>query len=199
MKKTIIASVLGIFMFSCNAQKNTLEIPAQQRVVLDYPDLELFAADLNNKSFKGIEVSVRSKQTDKQVKGFGLSGKGKATVMVEKANQLVLLNSSNSTIKVSIVIRKADPKKMEKKGKYISFTLKNTSSESIPLRIPTVMNPNLSPFSKSGVDLKVGQEIFFKVKGKKYLLLKVNDKIKDGDILDIPKLIKKRKKELGIS
>lgn len=79
---------------------------------------------------------------------------------------------------------------------YINFTLQNKSPKAIPLIIPGVMNPNLSPFSKSGVSLKIGQEILFKEKGKRQVLLTVDNSIKDGDILDIAQLLKERKREL---
>jgi len=55
------------------------------------------------------------------------------------------------------------------------------------------MNPNLSPFSDSGVDLVVGQEILFKEKGKRYLLLKV-----DSSIKNVSKVLKSRRKSLGL-
>lgn len=76
-----------------------------------------------------------------------------------------------------------------------NFTLQNTSAKSIPLWIPGVMNPNLSPFSKSGVTLREGQEVFFKSRGKKRLLLEVTAE-QDGQKLNVPKLIKSRKQEL---
>lgn len=79
----------------------------------------------------------------------------------------------------------------------VPFTLRNTSMTSIPLWIPGVMNPNLSPVSNSGVDLKVGQKIFFKHRGKKYLLLKVTEEQRD-QTLNVPKLIRERKAELGL-
>jgi len=47
----------------------------------------------------------------------------------------------------------------------VSFTLRNSSLKSIPLKIPGVMNPNLSPDSNSVVSLKIGQKIFFRHKG----------------------------------
>jgi len=84
------------------------------------------------------------------------------------------------------------------KTKAISFTLENKSSESIPLLIPTVMNPNLSPNSMSGVSLRIGQEVFFKVKGRKYLLLRVDDSIKKGDVLDVAALLLERKRTLEL-
>lgn len=75
------------------------------------------------------------------------------------------------------------------------LTFENQSNVSIPLQIPGVMNPNLSPKSKSGVTLKKGQEVFFKYKGKKTILLKIKDE-KDGDILIINELIEKRIAEM---
>ncbi len=79
----------------------------------------------------------------------------------------------------------------------VPFTLRNNSLASIPLNIPGVMNPNLSPMSNSGVDLAVGQKVFFYIKKKKYLLLEVTDALKNQK-LDVGKLIVERRRELGI-
>ena len=81
---------------------------------------------------------------------------------------------------------------------WVSFTLRNNSLKSIPLYIPGIMNPNLSPVSNSGVSLSIGQEIYFREGRKKYLLLTVDDSIQDGSKLDVAKLISQRKKELGL-
>ncbi len=78
---------------------------------------------------------------------------------------------------------------------YVDFTLRNTSLKSIPLIIPGVMNPNLSPMSNSGVGLKIGQKILFKYKGKRRVLLIV-DKTLEGKVLDVPKLLKEKRREL---
>lgn len=77
----------------------------------------------------------------------------------------------------------------------VNFTLRNETEKSIPLRIPEVMNPNLSPMSNSGVTLKVGQEIYFYPKGKsifkkKELLLKVTSNL-EGKTLIVNELIEK--------
>ncbi|MCI4668150.1 MAG: hypothetical protein MRZ79_08310 [Bacteroidia bacterium] len=79
----------------------------------------------------------------------------------------------------------------------VPFTLRNNSTKSIYLKIPGVMNPNLSPMSNSRVDLKVGQKIYFFVKKKKYLLLEVTEEF-DGEKVVVNQLIKERKKELGL-
>ena len=78
----------------------------------------------------------------------------------------------------------------------VSFTLRNNSAESIPLVIPGVMNPNLSPFSNSGVELKVGQKIFFKHKKKRYLLFTVSEDLENQKLI-VNRLIKEQKKALG--
>ena len=69
--------------------------------------------------------------------------------------------------------------------------MENNTAQSIPLRIPGVMNPNLSPFSRSGVNLKNGQKIYLNFKGKNILILNVTDSIKHGDRIDIATLINK--------
>jgi len=75
------------------------------------------------------------------------------------------------------------------------LTFKNTSMSSIPLQIPGVMNPNLSPMSNSGVTLEKGQKVYFKYKGKKTLLLEITDQ-QDGDVIIVNELIQARKIEL---
>jgi hypothetical protein len=75
------------------------------------------------------------------------------------------------------------------------LNFKNTSMSSIPLQIPGVMNPNLSPMSNSGVTLDKGQKVYFKYKGKKTLLLEITDQ-QDGDVIIVNELIKARKIEL---
>jgi hypothetical protein len=49
--------------------------------------------------------------------------------------------------------------------------------------------------SNSGVDLKVGQEIFCKIDGKKVLLLTVTDDLKD-QTLKVDELIRDKRNEL---
>ena len=81
----------------------------------------------------------------------------------------------------------------------ISMTFHNGSFKSIPLIIPGVMNPNLSPKSNSGVSLNVGQKVYFFPNGKKKnreLLFIVDTTWKKDTILQIDEIIEKRKIEL---
>ena len=86
----------------------------------------------------------------------------------------------------------------DKLGAPVKFTLLNNSDTSIPLLIPTVMNPNLSPNSSSGVILKMGQEVLFRHKKKRYVLLIVDESIKPGDRIVVDELLQAKKKELGL-
>lgn len=51
------------------------------------------------------------------------------------------------------------------------------------------MNPKLTPFSQSGVELPWGQKIYLKTPGEKLLLLTVTDSIPKGAGIDVADLI----------
>ena len=81
----------------------------------------------------------------------------------------------------------------------IPMTFHNGSFKSIPLSIPGVMNPNLSPKSNSSISLDVGQKVYFFPNGKKKnreLLFIVDATWKKDTILQIDKIIDIRKGEL---
>ena len=201
MKKAIIilVAMLSATTAVLNAQKSKLEIPAESSLVLDYANYDMYRLQLKNHMSKGLEVKVVDKKTGDFVRGFGLGPVGKVDVMVEGSSQIVFTNTSKKIASLSVTVTEMDAKKvMADNSGLISFTLVNSSSESIPLIIPNVMNPNLSPKSKSGVDLAVGQELIFRNKGKRYVLFTVDDTIKDGDKIDVYELLHERKAALGL-
>ena len=71
----------------------------------------------------------------------------------------------------------------------ISFTLYNPLLKYIPLVIPGVMNPNLSPLSRSGVTLAVGQQIFIIRDRKRELLYTVPADLAPGTEVNCATLI----------
>jgi len=80
------------------------------------------------------------------------------------------------------------------------MTFHNGSLKSIPLQIPGVMNPNLSPLSDSGVTLEVGQKVFYFPNGKKRrkdLLFSVTSDWKKDTILQIHEMIRENRKLYG--
>jgi hypothetical protein len=81
--------------------------------------------------------------------------------------------------------------------KSINFTFHNGSLQSIPLVIPTVMNPNLSPMSNSGISLDIGQVVYYfpdGPKSKKEVLFVVTEDFQNGQVFEIDELIAEKKK-----
>lgn len=191
----LVACVLG----AC-ATTSSIQVPAGKSVEVIYPDFALYDIDLKNTSTEELNVSMRKGVSGASAGAFGLASKGNATVTMDEGDVIQIANGSDRPVKVKFSIQERDWAEAYDKGtqKTVSFTLRNNSAKSIPLLIPSVMNPNLSPFSNSGVDLVVGQEILFRQGGKKHVLLTVDASLQ-GQKVDVSKLLKERKEELGLN
>lgn len=192
-------SILSSIIFSFCAvllatNEKTITISPLESIQLNYIEFKDFDVEIQNKSFETIEVAVIDTVLGEKIKGFGLNARGNAVVSVAEGSLLQLTNPTTKTIKITIDFVEKKENNILNNNQYVSFTLVNSSAKSIPLIIPNVMNPNLSPFSESGVSLAIGQKIFFKNNGKKELLLQVDATIQEGMKLDVAKLIKQRKK-----
>lgn len=83
-------------------------------------------------------------------------------------------------------------------GQDVPFSLMNKGLKSIPLHIPGVMNPNLSPFSRSGVSLPVGKKVYwYPKKGKKAELFTVSPEMRNQH-LSVDSMIAIRKQEMKL-
>ena len=131
-------------------------------------------------------VRVMNAENDVQVRGFGLNANREATVLVA-AGERLLIDAEDKKVRVDVVYKPA-PAEAQEAGTAVTFTLHNSSLRSIPLRIPGVMNPNLSPRSNSGVRLSHGQNILHKGQ----VILTVGPEIEEGSVIDVAKLIRKR-------
>ena len=74
-------------------------------------------------------------------------------------------------------------------ARYVKLTLYNPMSTSIPLVIPGVMYPNLSPMSRSGVTLAVGQPIYYVRNGRRELIYRVPADLAPGSEVDFGALV----------
>lgn len=120
---------------------------------------------------------------------------GKATLYVRPGHILKLKNTSKKDISLSLDFVERKPAEVLQPGeKMINFTMHNSSLKSIPLVIPGVMNPNLSPVSNGGVSLKVGQKVYLRKGMNKVLLMTVDENIKNGDKIDMAEMVKDLKK-----
>lgn len=191
-----IAFLLFVFPMILFAQKrelakSTLVIPPKQVVVIDYPNYKGFRVKVWNKAKFELGVSARNKETDSLQKGFGLDKGVSASLSVEEDMYLQFENRFFAPLKVEYTIFKGKPakKKIGALTPQRGFYLVNTTAQPIPLKIPGVMNPILSAFSKSGVDLPIGQKILLSVGGKDLLLFTVTDSIPNGARVNVADLI----------
>jgi len=178
------------------AQTENIQIKAGKSAELRYDEFADFDVQLKNKTGKGINVAVINPETQEQIKGFGLGPTGKVVVDVPAGTTLKLTNNNLKEANIDLKFVAREKVKAANSNKStISFTLHNSSLVSVPLIIPGVMNPNLSPLSNSGVGLKMGQKIYYKKGGKRKLLLVVDENIEQGDKIDVPRLIKQLEKD----
>lgn len=188
MKKHLTALFLALSLLTMG--QNTVEIPAGSRVQIGYPDNENLAITLRNQSGKPLDVATVNKVSGEQISGFGLGPLGKATVAVAPLGLLQVSNPGTKDVSVSYKLTTAKPEVREENDVYIDFTLRNETMQSIPLIIPGVMNPNLSPMSNSGVSLKVGQEVKYRKNGRTKVLFVVDESIAKGEVVLVGKLLK---------
>ncbi|MEM9327768.1 MAG: hypothetical protein AAGA85_19015 [Bacteroidota bacterium] len=167
-----------------------------------------YRALIRNKSGETLQVTLRDKENDQFKFGFGLGSRSNTSVPVTANDILLLGNEGDPQIKASVKFYELKPgeslpgapqQQRPPRQPRISFVLHNATAKSIPLIIPSVMNPNLSPFSSSGVDLEIGQEILFREKGKRHVLLVVDEDIQAGEKINVAKLLRERRKALGLT
>ncbi len=178
------------------AQDREVEIMPFQTARIDCPAGPPQEVTITNTSAKGLGVAVLDAASGKQMRGFGLGARAQAEVAIAEGQVLKLTNKTAKTTLVQLQFASQAPAPSAQDETYITFTLSNNSLRAIPLIIPGVMNPNLSPLSGSGVRLKLGQSIYFRYKGEEVLLLVVNKDIKEGQKVNIAKLINKKKQDI---
>ena len=195
MDKLLLVCFLSFsFAFGQKEARSQLVIPPKQVVQINYPLYKGFNVKIWNESKFEVGISARDQVTDSIAKSFGLD-KGSSTLLeVNEGMYLQFENRFLAPIKVAYALRKGSSGK-KKSSKPLTpqraFYLENTTAQSLPLRIPGVMNPNLSPFSRSGFDLPNGQKIYLDLKGKHILILTVTDSIPHGARIDVATLIEK--------
>lgn len=189
MVLSLIVSVL-FTSFQLSAKERVI-VPAEGSIELTYPEFAEYNVLLSNKSTRQVDVSTINPTNNQKVSGFGLGGFGSESLFVASGNVLKLENTSSKAIKVLVhFVNREERSNTAIDEETIPFTLHNSSLKTIPLLIPNVMNPNLSPTSNSGVALKRGQKIYYKKGISKKLLLIVDEGIDPGDKIDVAKLIK---------
>ena len=178
--KYFILSFSVFPLFLC-AQTGNLEIPLATSFKVVFSQKE------------GSRVVLKNRFNEVFVSGFDLSSFGKAEINIQSSEILSLENTDTRSAIVRVnrlgfpQLKQANVSKQD-----ISFSLLNSSNQSIPLQIPGVMNPNLSPNSQSSVRFKVGQKVYYKKGLKRLLIYSVDDTLKENTQLDVYKLLQSK-------
>ena len=195
MEKLIICFFLSIsFAFGQKDIRSQLIIPPKQVIHVDYPFFKGFNLKIWNQSKFTVGVSTKDKLTDSIRKSFNLEKKNNVLLEVNKDMYLQFENQFIVPLKISYIIRKGsflEKNSFESQTPQRAFYLENNTAQSLPLIIPGVVSPKLSPFSRSGVNLPNGQKIYLNFKGDKILILTVTDSISHGTRIDVAYLIEK--------
>ena len=195
MKRTLLIILFTpLLIYSQRIETSKILIPPKQIIQINYPLLRNYNLKIWNKSKLDLTISTHKKETDSMIKKFVLVKDSSALLSISNEMYIQFENKYLANIKVEYSFQNGTSIKKNKIKSLTpqrAFYLENNTAQRIPLRIPGIMNPNLSPFSRSGVDLKNGQKIFLDFNGKRILILEVTDSIKHGDRIDIATLINK--------
>ncbi len=190
MKIKFLGLLFGSLFFSTalQAQKEEVQLEGKQQLSLFFHQDAAYAVRLRNKAVSTVNIRVMHRLSGAFIRGFGLAPKGKATVTVEEQEELLLENTAKRQATIQYTLKK-NKLKNDVAATSIRFELFNSTKTVIPLWIPGVMNPNLSPNSKSSVTLKIGQILYYKSKGKKRVLFEVDERISHDAVIDVAALI----------
>lgn len=195
MKRTLLIILFTpLLIYSQRIETSKILIPPKQIIQINYPLLRNYNLKIWNKSKLDLTISTHKKETDSMIKKFVLVKDSSALLSISNEMYIQFENKYLANIKVEYSFQNGTSIKKNKIKSLTpqrAFYLENNTAQRIPLRIPGIMNPNLSPFSRSGVDLKNGQKIYLDFNGKRILILEVTDSIKHGDRIDIATLINK--------
>lgn len=195
MKRTLLIILFTpLLIYSQRIETSKILIPPKQIIQINYPLLRNYNLKIWNKSKLDLTISTHKKETDSIIKKFVLVKDSSALLSISNEMYIQFENKYLANIKVEYSFQNGTSIKKNKIKSLTpqrAFYLENNTAQRIPLRIPGIMNPNLNPFSRSGVNLKNGQKIYLDFNGKRILILEVTDSIKHGDRIDIATLINK--------
>lgn len=195
MKRNLLIILFTpLLIYSQRIETSKILIPPKQFFLVSYPLSTNYNLKIWNKSKFDLTISTHEQKTDSIIKKFIMEKGSSALLSISNEMYIQFQNKYLANLKVEYSFQNG-PSVKKNKIKPLTpqraFYLENNTAQRIPLIIPGVMNPNLSPFSRSGVDLKNGQKIFLDFKGKNILILNVTDSIKHGDRIDVGNLINK--------
>ena len=195
MKRTLFLILFTpLLIFSQRIETSKILIPPKQIVQINYPLFRDYNLKIWNKSKLDLTISAHNYKTDSIFNKFVMEKGSSALLSISNEMYFQFENKYLANLKVEYAFQRVpsiEKNKIKPLTPQRAFYLENNTAQRISLRIPGVMNPNLSPFSRSGVNLKNGQKVYLDINGKNILILNVTDSIRHGDRIDIATLINK--------
>lgn len=173
-------------------QRSTIIVPPKQIVVLNYPLLKGYNIKIWNESNLDLGISARNQKTDSIHKSTLVAKKKQITFSVDHNQYLQLENRFFASLKIEYTISKGPPGGGKEKVPgtlNTGFYLVNNTKQILSIDIPGIISPKLTPYSKTGVDLPLGQQIFLKTPRQNLLIFTVTDTIRKGAHIDVADLI----------
>lgn len=99
--------LMGAVLSACGTNYSTVGIPAQQEFVLGEQCPGKFKVELRNLSNETVDVKAINKENGSFSQGFGLAGKGKTVVYVDKGDKVILGNASEKDVKVKAKLNRS--------------------------------------------------------------------------------------------
>lgn len=192
-KSLFFIAIYGFFSAELNAQSTAVEILPNQEQALRIPKKETsflssqtYRIRLKNQSKKEVSIRIVNRLSGVISGGFGLSPKGKTKLSINSNQQVLVSNPHLEKVKIRLrTLPKTQRLEPVVKTQLRNFILVNSSAEPLPLIIPGVMNPSLSPYSESRVLLANGQGIYYRKGVKKQLLLVIGEHLKENTKIDM--------------
>ena len=189
---TSLFFICGLMVFSQNKKTkiSTIQIPAKQELIFDYPSYKGFVVDIWNKGKFNLIFSKVSKENDSMIRKKILKKGSFNSFFIDKEEFIKIKNELLAPGEISYKIRKGTkPKKNDFNKNSKSFYLVNTTIQNIKVYIPGVKNPTINSNTKLFLNLKIGQGIFLKFGNEMVELIKINDSIQSNTQINLADLI----------
>ncbi len=197
MTKTLLLFTfisIGLSESIANAMEFSLQ--PQTDIELLYNEFKTKDVKLNNLSEAEIQVSILDSTTYKAISTFNIEAKTSKTFTVSEIGLLKIYNPSDQIAKMSLEFVNRN-ENTNGSGQKIKLVLANPSHLEYVLKLPSGAKPKLGPGSNTGMFFSIGEEIYFYHEGNEYLLIKIDDTMKDGDEISIHKLAKAKLETLN--
>ena len=181
---------LMVFSQSKKTEISSINIPAKQELILNYPSYKGFIIDIWNRGKFDLVFSKVFNENDSIIRTKTLKQGSFNSFFIDKFEFMRIKNKLLVPGKISYKIRKGSKPKSNNFNKNSkSFFLVNTTIQNIKVYIPGVNNPTIKSNTRLFLNLKIGQSVFLKFANEMVELIKIDDSIQNNIQINLADLI----------